>query len=234
MGKKNSTGTEVAPITTSMDLDQKKEIFGDPGKMEGIELRLPQIKIAHQNQYYQLPDGAMVPTFKGIILDIVNVNAYWATPFDESGGNEPPQCFSMDGVRPSPLGEEIQADYCSECPMNKFGSDGGRGKGCKNMKRVHVIFENELFPKRITVPPSSLESFNVYGSRLADQRIPYQGVVTVFGLKQSKNKDGIAYSEITLTDDGFSVGSKEDFDAVMTTRANFMEAMRAVPLPVTR
>lgn len=217
--------TDVA-IRENMTPAEAKDVFGEPVPADGIELRLGQIKVAHQNQVYELPGGDMAKEFDGMILDIVNVNAWWEKSFDESGGNEPPQCFSMDGIEPSPMSEKIQSEQCAGCSRNKFGSDGKRGKACKNMKRVHIMFEGELFPKRLTVPPTSLEPINVYASALQDKGIPYNGVITEFGLKESKNKEGIMYSQVTLTRKGFAATSQEEYTKIKALRERFLGAMR--------
>lgn len=223
----NGAGTDVAVTNTNdLALEKHGEIFGSVTPQEGIELRLSQIKIVHQNQAFELPDGQFVKEFKGIILDIVNVNAWWEESYDDSGGGTPPSCFSMDGVKPNLMSEQVQSETCASCEKNKFGSDGGRGKSCKNMKRIHIMFDKELFPKRLTVPPTSLESINVYGSSLTDKGIPYQGAVTVFGLKESANKDGVKYSKLNLRQDGYSAQTKEEFQAILKTRNEFMPAMR--------
>jgi len=88
-----------------------------------------------------------------------------------------------------------QAKRCAECEKNKFGSDG-RGKACKNMKRVHIMLEDEMLPLRLTLPPSNLKAIDMYISLLTSKGMPYQLVVTNFKLKKTQNKDGIAFSEI--------------------------------------
>lgn len=182
--------TALPPELTGMfDLKQN---------MLDVEARLPQIGIIHQAQMFVFPDGEKHQQFIGTILDMNRINAWWEESFDESGGGSPPQCYSMNGVAPDKLSENLQAAECAECERNKYGSDGGRGKACKNMKRIHVLFKNELFPHRLTVPPSNLKVVDIYVTQLTSKGFPYQLVETGFSLRETKNKDGIKYSELVL------------------------------------
>lgn len=174
-------------------------LFDLKANMEGVEPRLPQIKIIHQGRMFEMPDGESVKDFVGVILDMNRVNAWWEIGFDESGGGSPPQCSSLDGVRPDPLSEKRQSDDCASCPQNKFGSDGGRGKACKNMKRVHIQLLDQRLPIRLTVPPSNLKVLDEYVTMLTSKGMPYQLVRTKFSLKGVQNKDGIKYSELELS-----------------------------------
>src|SRR5690606_5182325 len=79
-----------------------------------------------------------------IILDYRFENAWYR---DNYNPNRPtaPQCraLSYGGVDrdPSEKSEERQSDLCDTCPKNEWGSDrnGGRGKDCKNSRRLAVI-----------------------------------------------------------------------------------------------
>jgi hypothetical protein len=168
--------------------------------LDQIQIRLPQIRILHTAQMFEMPTGEKVPSFEGLILDFNRVNSYWPESFDKTGGGTPPGCFSLDGVRPSPYSEHLESDFCASCSKNVFGSsDKGRGKACKGLKRVHVLTEpNQLLPYRLTLPPSNLKAFDGYVSRLVGIGYPWRMVITTFSLKATKNKDGITYAEIVL------------------------------------
>ena len=88
----------------------------------------------------------------GAILYHHPVNAYWIEKF--SGGNEQPDCSSMDGKQGILRGTgEIMS--CADCPHNKFGSDG-LGKACKNVHRVYILREDNPVPLILSLPPTSL------------------------------------------------------------------------------
>lgn len=194
MGKNDK---DIVPKTEAELPIEFKNYFDLKDNMEGVAPRLPQISIVHQGQLFTMPDEEQVKEFEGIILDTNRINAWWEQSYDDSGGGTPPQCFSMNGIEPDKGCEMVQASGCSECDKNQFGSDG-RGKACKNMKRVHIILKGEMLPQRLTLPPSNLKAIDMYISLLTSKGLPYQLVVTQFGLKKANNKDGIAYSEIVL------------------------------------
>jgi len=181
-------GEENLPAELKAKFDLKQN-------MEGVTPRLPQISIVHQAQLFTFPDETQLKEFEGIILDTNRINAWWEQSYDETGGGTPPDCFSMNGVEPDLNCNMPQAKRCAECEKNKFGSDG-RGKACKNMKRVHIMLEDEMLPLRLTLPPSNLKAIDMYISLLTSKGMPYQLVVTNFKLKKTQNKDGIAFSEI--------------------------------------
>lgn len=195
MAKKEEQGLAVRDAALPPEV---AGMFDLKQNMMDVEARLPQIGIIHQAQMFVFPDGEKRQEFAGVILDMNRVNAWWEQSFDESGGGSPPQCYSMNGIVPDKLSENLQAEECAECPQNKYGSDGGRGKACKNMKRIHVLFQDELFPHRLTVPPSNLKAVDIYVTQLTSKGFPYQLVETGFSLRETKNKDGIKYSELVL------------------------------------
>ena len=201
------------------------DMFDLKENMAGVEARLPQIKIIHQAQMFEMPDGEKEKTISGVILDISRANAYWEVSFDTTGGGTPPDCASLDGVKPDPFSGQIQSQTCASCPKNQFGSDGGRGKACKNLKRLHILMDGDLLPSRLTIPPSNLKPIDMYVTILTGKGTPYQLVVTEMSLKKVQNKDGIAYSELVLR----SLSKIEDRDAALrikAMRAEFLGVMR--------
>ena len=197
MGKNNKDLSVIETLP-----DELREEFDLKANMEGVQPRLPMIGIVHQGQLYTMPDESKIPEFEGIILDTNRINAWWEQSFDDTGGGTPPDCFSMDGIDCDQNSNMPQSQLCRDCEKNKFGSavekDGSKGKGkaCKNMKRVHIVMEGEMLPHRMTLPPSSLKAIDDYISRLTSKGLPYQLVHTTFKLKEAKNAVGIKYSEI--------------------------------------
>jgi len=163
--------------------------------MQGVRPDFPTIKILHQAQLFEMPSGEKVPEFEGIIIDASMANSWWEISYDEAGGGNIPDCFSLDGVVPSHDSDNKQSDDCASCPQNQFGSDG-RGKACKNMKRVFIIMDGETFPYRLTVPPSNLKGIDKYITFLSSKGVPYQLARTKFTLNEDKNQDGIVFSQV--------------------------------------
>lgn len=176
--------------------DELKGMFNIADNMEGVVPRLPQISIIHRGQLFELPDESKVETFEGIILDQHPANAWWEKEMGDSGGNAVPDCFSMDGKTPGEA-ENVQCDKCVDCDKNQFGSDskGSGGKACKNMKRLHVLMEGSLLPRRLTVPPTSIKSFELFMTGLVDRGLHYALCVTTFSLAK-KMSDTFEYAEV--------------------------------------
>jgi len=185
-------------VTENLKNEVSKEVaalFSIKDNMEGVVARLPQIKIIHAGQLFELPDGEKTEKIKGIILDTNRVNAFWGKTFAETGGGSAPDCWSMNGVSPAKeCGSNSNIKYCHECDNNLFEEDG-HGKKCKNMKRVHILIGNEQLPYRLTLPPSNLKAIDKYLTGVAAKGIPYQCVVTEFSLKKAVSS-GFEYSEI--------------------------------------
>ena len=227
MAKKEDT--EIA-VREDMEVagipDELAGIFSPKESMEGVEIRLPQIKILHQGKSFEMADGETVREFQGVILDVNNVNAYWKVSFQESGGGTPPQCMSTNGARPDPMAEEMQSELCKPCKQNQFGSDGGRGKACKNMKRIHVLLEGQHFPNRLTVPPTSMKFVDQYLSLLLNKGTPYELVVTKFSLKDASNKEGIKYSQLKLENVGLATKDPAEAREIKKLKTEMLPMMR--------
>lgn len=133
------------------------------------------------------------PALTGIIVHQQNNRAYYQSEF--SGGNEPPDCSSSDGVTPfGNPGDEIRLSgrTCEDCPLSQFGSGKNGGQACRQSRRVYLVRPDSLLPVVITLSPTSLANMRRYLLRLGT--IPYWSVVTRFTLKQAVSKNGIKYS----------------------------------------
>lgn len=80
--------------------------------------------------------------------------SWWPRPY-APGSKDPPQCASLDGIRPWPAMPNIQAEECGICPMSQFGSSpSGRGQACH--QRVNVfIAEVPAGVMWLSAPPTS-------------------------------------------------------------------------------
>lgn len=193
----------VKKQTTNVAIpDEFKDVFNLSGNMEGVVPRLPQIKIRHTEQMFEMPDETKEAKFEGVILDQHPANAWWEKDISLTGGGSLPDCFSLDGITPVPEDqcENRQNDKCADCKQNQFGSDPktGKGKSCKNMKRVMILMESSLLPRRFTIPPTSIRSFESYMTTLVDRGLPYACVVTEFRLDK-KISGTFEYAEVKLT-----------------------------------
>jgi hypothetical protein len=87
----------------------------------------------------QLPNNEMGV----VILDSVLENVFYTGKFDPETP-QTPDCYAFGRVEeelaPHEAAEQRQAATCAECPHNAWGSaDVGRGKACKNRRRLAVL-----------------------------------------------------------------------------------------------
>lgn len=139
----------------------------------------------------------MVKALVGVIVDHYAVNAYWQDKYN--GSKNPPDCSSMDGKTGTT--KDGKQRVCATCPLNQFGSDpDGRGKACKNMRRVFLLPSSSILPLQLTVPPTSLRNFNDYiAKRIVAKGLRSLDVLTKVTLTKATNKGGIEYSQAVFT-----------------------------------
>jgi hypothetical protein len=188
------------------------------------------------------PDRTPVQT-----LDVVLVNAcrtlskqFYAKGFDESELT-PPDCWSLDAVRPDPSIAKPVNPTCANCPNNVFGSamaqDGSArgGKACADTKRIAVIMPQDLKAENpmvflLRVPATSLKNLKLYTDNLAHTGWDQAACVTrlKFDYAQAYPKldfdfvDGLdddEYEKVAQVADSVQVASMlaaPDFDAGTT------------------
>ena len=209
-----------------------KEVFGGGELMEGVEIYLPRINIIHQGGLFEMPDGEMVKSFTGTILDMHKANAYWPESLDDSGGGAFPECHSLNGVTPEPNCENQQCDSCARCPVayNNAKKVDGRPENicCKNTKRLHIVIEGSGLPYRMIVSVKNIKPVDVYVSVLTGMASPYPLIETEFSLAKVQSKGGQEYSELVLKRVGMShlVKTKEDVQKVKDLITQWKNVMR--------
>jgi hypothetical protein len=138
---------------------------------------------------FKLPDGTEHPgPLTVVILDFVSYNAYFDKPYKE-GEPASPACFALGleptSLAPSAKSPDKQAEKCSVCPNDQFGSKGD-GKACRNHRKLAVIAghgETAGDPSSpmwvLEVSPTGLKAFDAYVSSVRTQfGVPPIGVVT--------------------------------------------------------
>ncbi len=136
-----------------------------------------------------------------VILDSVLENVYYGADYDPDNP-QAPKCYAFGRdekvLAPHAEASEKQADGCADCELNKWGSaDTGRGKACRNRRRLAVIPAGTLakdgtftayddvdaFTKAsvayLNVPPTSINAYGAYVKQIATAlRRPPVGVFT--------------------------------------------------------
>ena len=126
-------------------------------------------------------------------LDVVLVNAsrtlskaYYIRGFSDGDAN-PPDCWSLDAIRPDPSVAQKVHPTCQDCPMNAFGSrvtEGGKmAKACQDARRIAVTLPGWLSagardPMMLRIPQSSLKQLKAYAQLLERYGFEPNGCVT--------------------------------------------------------
>lgn len=212
--KKN---TELAPVenfalTTAYDgLDPElaaelKDQMDDLDDESGINCRTIKIpsggSLAFTVQGDEDGDEDYPKEIEGVIVFTHRMNGYWPNAFGSSTNPEDkiPVCSSMDGksglnIRTGEICE------CDKCPCNQYGSDpnGGKGKACKNMRRIYLMRSNDPNLYLLTVPPTSIKEVNKALTRImASKGIPYTNLIVGFKLAKATNANGINYATVVV------------------------------------
>ena len=145
------------------------------------------------NRAFITPDGMEGETLEVVIVDFVSSNLFYDGPFDRDNP-QPPGCFAIGPepplLVPSPNSPNKQAETCSSCPNNQFGSAlTGKGKACKNTRLLALMpasaidSDDEAPIWIMSVPPTSLKAYDSYVHLLAAKHktVPI-GVVTEISL----------------------------------------------------
>lgn len=193
--KKNNELTTAGGFAALANNDVLENAAED---LAGLTLTFDRIKIpAGGSTAFEIPgDGdetEMVKEVKGVILLHHPAYAYYTEKY--SGGSNPPDCGSFDGVH----GTGNPGGLCSSCPYNRFGSGEGQSKACKNRRMIYILMENELFPMVLSLPTGSLKEFTKYVKRQLSRGRKLSQIVTKISLKKATSASGIAYSQAVFT-----------------------------------
>lgn len=94
-------------------------------------------------------DDEIGESFMGVIVDDAFVNSYYEGGYDPDN-KQPPACFGIakvnDEMEPHETVEKPFHENCANCTNNAFGSaENGRGKACKNNRRIAVVAVSDYF-----------------------------------------------------------------------------------------
>lgn len=188
--------TNLMPIVPAADdLEAIQQELSD---MNRIPYGRIKIAAGGVNMFQVFEPGEDEPTavqsMEGVILLSHKSNGLWLKAF--GGSDKTPDCSSMDGVTGT-MAETGECVECAACAYNQFGSakDGaGRGKACKNMRRLYIMRRGDIFPMVLTLPPTALTAYDNYRTKVLLGRKKMSGIMTRITLKSAANKDGTAYS----------------------------------------
>jgi hypothetical protein len=198
--KKEETALTVVEFAPPAMMDEEFGVMIQD-ELDGLTLDFTRVKIpSGGGLMFEIPgedpdNPDVAKELAGVIVDHHPCNALWLEEF--KGGNMPPDCSSLDGK--IGIDKEGKQHVCATCKYNQWGTDpnGGNGKWCKNMRRLYMLQEEEIFPLLLTVPPTSLKNVADYvAKRVLTKKLRLCEVVTNVTLRKAASTDGITYSQV--------------------------------------
>lgn len=186
-------------------------------------------------------NGGEVPGNKMnvIILDHVLENHFYEGRFDPDTPQSP-ICFAFgrveDELAPHEKSDQPQNDTCAGCPNNEWGTaDQGKGKACKNIRRLALIPEDGLDDisaatvAYLKVPVTSVKAWAGYVNQLAGSlRRPPFGVITEISIvPDPKTQFKVQFAHVDTIQDA------EVFEAIIAKRSAITEEIMAPYSPPT-
>lgn len=175
----------------------------------------------------------------------INMNAknYYSKGFseDDSEGQRP-DCFSMDGVAPSPHSPNKQAEKCALCPHNQWGSrireDGeAKGKACTDHARVAIADprpEKLDKPLLLRVPPASLKPLKDALKMVKTRQLQYNEVVFRVGFDREAASPKLTFKPVAVLDDVAYTKACEQFESELVRAVvGLDEQAMAAPAPAS-
>ena len=141
-----------------------------------------------------------VSTLTGVIVHEQKTRTYWSVPFEETGGEVPPDCFSEDLL----TGQGDPGGDCSACPFGQFGPANERPE-CREGRTLFLLCKDSALPVAVRLPPTSLRAYTEYKVRLSKAMIRLPDIETRISLEKDKNKKGIPFSRAV-----FKAGARAD------------------------
>jgi len=165
--------------------------------------------------------GAEVPNneLNVVVVDHVLENALYRGAYDPDNPQSP-ICFAFgrteEEMKPHEASTEPQSEDCASCPHNQWGSaDVGRGKACKNIRRLALISEGDLenVPAAevayLKIPVTSTKAWAGYVRQVAQnyQRPPLGVVTTIKLVDDDKSQFKVVSSLAGVIEDGEVIGA---------------------------
>lgn len=167
-----------------------------------------------------------------ITLALIRVNdglhkAYYSKKWTP-GSDDPPDCYSNDGIKPAEDSQKKQANACAGCKHNEWGSyvnpdTGSKGRACSDSKKLAVLPPNQLGnmdlpPYMLTVPAASMKSLGGMMTSLNNLSppVPYNGVVVEVSFDTDASHPKLLFRPVDyLTEDQYAA-AEERFDTAET------------------
>lgn len=165
---------------------------------QGFRVTPIRVRIEHRAQVFSFPDGSTKRSLEGIILKSQIIRGYWKP------NNPKPVCVSRDGI----IGVDAagKAHECARCKYDQWGSavkldengqpTKGKGKACKEMRRLLFLEDGTDLPIIINIPPSSLKIFDSFATLCRSRRQQLITLRVALRLVPA-SADGIPYAQVS-------------------------------------
>jgi hypothetical protein len=188
-----------------------------------------------------------------VILGLVHENQYYKDKYNPAE-TQVPDCYAVgateEEMKPHPQSTDKQGDangLCANCWANKMGSaDEGRGKACKNVRRIAVVPADALDSaeafeqaemRTAKIPVMSTKGLGQYvRNKLAEEiKRPTWGVTTTMGVvpdKKSQFRVTFAFAELVqFTQELYEIVKRRAKDAQATLLASTYPVFEAEEAP---
>lgn len=218
------------------------------GPSSGGEFLLPRITLKHAgtvgfgreslDEEEELIQGNK--GFRAIMLYSKPMRVLWGSDYEDREEGEQPLCLSEDAMTgharmkeevDQESGEVSQApemwedndgeNKCSNCPYAQ-----GFPQECRRQNRLFLLPEGNFTPHIMDVPRTSIQNLAKYGVKLGGQGFDYWAVVTLFRGVPAENKQGVQYTELSLS--LHSALPDEAIEAIKPVRENAIEQASSI------
>lgn len=174
-----------------------------------VDARIPKISIVRESRQFRFDDDSFQQSFESVAVGFFRTRSFWNAGMEEAGGETTrPDCFSVDGVKPSENSTEKQHDVCATCPMNKFGSGKNNSKKCK--ERGHLLLLDPKaaipFPAELSLPVTSIGTVNDFLLKAGKDARPLVSYLIKFSLEKERTKSGFENAVLKMEGIGVTPG----------------------------
>ena len=189
-----------------------------------MSIRGKEFAIKHAGQEHVL--GTEVELILINSSDKMN-KAFYEKGYD--GGNDQPDCFSFDAIKPDPSSPKLQSPTCIGCDWNKFRSARGQqgevreGKACSDSRKLVLAFKNDLLsnqlgPIMLRVPVTSHQNLKAYVDYIARGGFEPNACTTKLTFARGPDGKVLSYPKLEfafgeqLTDDEYELAMEWEHD----------------------
>ena len=175
------------------------------GELEGMKDRVEPpsgYMISTKGKTFTLPDGSADDgPLICVVLDWITANTYFKGIYNPKN-IKPPVCWALgrkvSEVAASKNAPEPQGTLCKDCEQNAWESDpgGGKGKACKNTRRLLVVPLNataDSSPWILSCSPTALKHFDKYVNTLSDTGVHPIEVITEVSMEPTEDYPSLRF-----------------------------------------